>query len=152
MASSSVRFTNGAFVSVEGAEGMAVRARALPGVIQRKVADALGVGADELVAMLRGVAPVGAQDDDQPGRLREAVHREAGPSEIAIDVVVDPRDSKGQGYAPHVEYGHVAENGTHVPAQPFFWPTIRVQRRRIRSRVARAASAGIREATAGGDA
>ena len=41
-------------------------------------------------------------------------------------------------YAMAVEHGYMSENGTHVAADPFFYPTTRRRRRRYRARLARA--------------
>ena len=61
-------------------------------------------------------------------------------------MVCDPRDEHGQGYAPHVEFGHRFADGAHAPPKPFFFPAIRANRARINRNFAAAARKGMRAA------
>lgn len=148
MVRSSVRFTNTEFISVEGVERMSARVNAIPAAVRERVQTALRQGAADIVATLRAVAPV-SELDSHPGELRENIHAEDGPL-ISVDVMVDPPGKDGKGYAPHVEYGHVAANGTHVPAQPFFWPTLRTRRRAMRNKINTASRNAIKAAVGTG--
>lgn len=45
-----------------------------------------------------------------------------------------------------VRYPHLVEYGTsHSPAEPFFWPAYRILKKRLSSRIKRAASKAVRE-------
>ena len=105
----------------------------------------LNAGADELVGRIQEIAPVDAMEA-HPGELRDSVHKEAGRHDLSVLVVEDAKDAKGRGYAPHVEYGHKTPNGKHVAAKPHFWPSVRVSKRQIRSRISRSVSRAVKAA------
>jgi hypothetical protein len=47
-------------------------------------------------------------------------------------------------YPLHLDAGHMASDGKHVPAQPFWWVTLRLLGSRFRSRRNRAQSAALK--------
>jgi HK97 gp10 family phage protein len=107
--------------------------------------------ADMLVSQMRAIAPVDA-DGDHPGRLRDSIHKEEGRlGDVSAVVVVDAKDEQGRPYAARVELGHAAADGSQVPAEPFFYTTVRVNRKRIKRSIASAISRAVKaEANGGG--
>lgn len=54
-------------------------------------------------------------------------------------------------YPLHLETGHRMPDGSHVPGKPYWFPAIRVMRKKNRDRVMRAYRKAIRDALAGGN-
>lgn len=108
--------------------------QALLNAMPKKVEDAMKAvvekTADDTVKRLKIVAPV---HPDAP-HLRDTIRKEKGKDDLTYEVKVG---SSTLIYAPFVEFGH-RKHGKHVPAQPFFFPTIKIMRRRFRQRLIRA--------------
>lgn len=100
---------------------------------------------DRLVKRIKSIAPV-SDLEPNPGELRDSVHRERGDHDLAVVVVEDARDDKGRFIPKHVEHGHKAADGTHVPPVPHFWPSYRVEKRAMRSQVGRAMTRAAKKA------
>lgn len=126
---------------------------------------AVVLGAEEVAAMQRRLAPV----DD--GDLKESIHvtkpgettppysqpggsRTAGPEQALItagNTKVRTAHLVEFGAAPHINGGLFA--GTQHPgtaAQPFFFPAWRALRRRVKSRVSREITKAIKKAAQAG--
>lgn len=73
------------------------------------------------------------------GRWRQRV------GDISYVVISDAKDSKGRPKAPRVELGHVAEDGTQVPAVPHFYPVVRTLGPKIKRRIASAVTRELRK-------
>jgi hypothetical protein len=138
----------GNFRSVANLEKVQARIAALPDQVTAPLLRATEKGADQLVALVKEIAPVAEEFERHPGELRDSVHREPGSTPIGARVVVDAKDPDGRYYAAHVEYGHRFKDGHHAPAKPFFWPAWRHERRAIVSRISRAVTAVIKAASA----
>lgn len=116
---------------------------------------AMEQGAEEMVTMMRRLAPV----DD--GELRASINwkwgaappgtfavttikggKRAGQEVAALRLTIfaNAKDSKGRPYASWVEFGT-----KHSAANPFFWPSYRALRRRVMGRIMRAIRKAIRE-------
>jgi hypothetical protein len=143
-----VGFTNAGSGGVKGLARTQTLIAALPDEIVAGLAAVFNNGADRIVSRLKEVLPL-SDLDKHPGALRESAHKEAGPTDIGAKVTVDAKDERGRYYAKHVEHGHKARDGSHVAAKPAFYPTVRLEKARIR-REARAAltDAARRAATA----
>jgi hypothetical protein len=100
---------------------------------------------DRLVKRIKSIAPV-SELEANPGELRDSVRREAGDHDLAVVVIEDARDEKGRFIPKHVEHGHKAPDGSHVPAVPHFWPSYRVERKAMRSQVGRAMTKAAKRA------
>jgi len=113
----------------------------LPGLTKQYVFDALQLGADEIVAMQKRLAPV----DD--GDLQDAIHWEVARRSSEIRAL---RIRAGNG---RVRYAHLVEFGVAphrvggrfkgamhpgTQAQPFFFPAYRALKKRVRARIRRA--------------
>lgn len=150
MASRSILFVSpGRFRSINGVVGLQKKLAAIPDEVTARIKPALEKGADELVALLKQTAPV-SDLEDRPGQMRDSARREPGDHELSVRVLVDAKDDQGREYPKHVEAGHKAKDGSHVAAKPFFWPSYNVKKKSIRSKVQRAATAGIKAAVASG--
>lgn len=116
---------------------------------------ALNAGADDLVRSMRRVAPV------DKGALKASIRKEAGSSDLEVKVkaggplttkavragVKAHHVAEGKGvydYANGVEFGHRSPDGDHVPADPFFFPTVRIKRKGVRRRCAKAVNDAIK--------
>lgn len=117
---------------------------------------AMEQGAEEMVQMMRRLAPV----DD--GELRASINWKWGDAppgtfeitkikggkragqEVAalrVSIYANAKDSKGRPYASWVEFGT-----KNAAANPFFWPSYRALRKRVMGRIIRAIRKAIKEA------
>lgn len=129
---------------IEGLERLIRRFDRMPAKARAAAVKMVNKSADELVTQMKGIAPV--SQDDNPGQLRDSIRKEPGRlGDVSAVVLVDAKDKKGRPYAARVELGHMAPDGTQVPAEPFFYPVVRVNRARIKRRIARAVSKGLKE-------
>lgn len=141
------------------------RLLSMPEKMRRRVDEALSKSADELVADIKAAAPVSPGG----GELRDSIRKEPlGDDRIGYKVVGGKKGKGRQGwYIRFVEFGtqpgkrgervastgaKQAKNGrlvyrTHPgnAAQPFFFPTYRKNKSRIRSRRTRALKKGATE-------
>ncbi len=153
MARSIVRTGNNGVASVAGLPALIARIEALPPAVRTAAQGALRRSAEAVLARMKSIAPVGDEAHGQrPGALRDSLRIEQGAHELSLLIIADPKDEHGHGYAKHVEYGHVSPNGGHVAAEPFFWPSVRVQRRRANALMSREVGRAIRAAAGGGGA
>lgn len=144
MARSAVRVFNGKFANVQGADVVQRLLASVPDAISGPVQAAIDQGGDDLANQAKAIAPVAPEFETHPGQMRESIRREANGRALSTTVVCDARDREGKAYPAHVEYGHRTESGKHVPAKPFFWPSYRVTKKRIRSRISRAINKGVK--------
>lgn len=119
------------------------RMDAIPKSVRAAVRPALERSADELVGTMKRLAP----EDD--GTLRDSIRKEAGANELSVNVTAGGptttrpvRDGADASY----DYSLGQEFGTaDMPANPFFFPAVRLLRKKIRSRVKRAIAKAVRE-------
>ena len=129
---------------IEGLERLRRRLDAMPAKARAAAVKMVNKSADELVAQMKAIAPV--SQDKNPGELRDSIRKEEGLlGDVSAVVLADAKDDKGRPYAARVELGHMAKNGVQVPAEPFFYPVVRVNRARIKRRLARAVSRALKE-------
>lgn len=112
------------------------RANALPAAIREQLARAMGANGKALVKRLKAVAPRKKRD------LLNSIEALPGDGPISVMIVAGNKETPG----PHVEYGHLAPDGSHVEPVPFFWPSYQVEKKGIRNRTNRALNAGIKAA------
>ena len=120
--------------------------KAIPNAVRDAVKPALIASAEETAAFQRALAPV------DTGRLRDSIavtppghptpaYSQPGGSRVAGDneAVITVGNSD-------VRYPHLVEYGsTEAPAQPFFWPAFRLNRKRAANRIKRAIGKAVRE-------
>lgn len=101
--------------------------------IKRRVNVALEQGAAEYAAMMKRLAP------REQGDLIASITFYARLDGEGLVWIVQAGDEKAF-YPKWVEFGH-----DKAAARPFFYPTVRALRRRVKARVTRAWRAGIKE-------
>jgi HK97 gp10 family phage protein len=132
---------------------------ALPGHVRSALRQALAESADEITDMQRRLAPVkdghlrnsigstfGTHTPDNPNV--RGVTAAAGPADPDLTVVIHAGDEKAF-YAAFVEFGTQAHEQPNNPrigyqhpgatAQPFFYPAYRALKKRVKSRLTKAA-------------
>ena len=141
--------------SIDGLAKLRRKLERLKTAPRAPLAAALNVSADDLVRSMRRIAPV------DKGALKASIRKEAGASDLEIKVKAGgPLTTKavrsgvkashvadGKGvydYANGVEFGHRTEDGEHVPADPFFFPTVRVKRKGVTRRCAKAVNDALK--------
>lgn len=113
----------------------------LPTEARAKLDAANSRNADEFLAR---VAIVVTKGDPKDGNLVDTLKKEKSDrSETGYAVSIGGPD---QPHPMHLEGGHRAPDGSHVPGKPYWNPTKRVMKKRARARNARAASAAIKAA------
>lgn len=147
MARGLVGFTNAGSGGIEGLARTQTLIAALPDAIVAELHQVFDEGADRIVSTLKQVLPI-SDLDPHPGALRASAHKEPGPTKLAVKVVVDARDARGRFYAKHVEHGHKAKDGSHVAAKPAFYPTVRLEKKRIRREAYAAVNRAAKRAAA----
>lgn len=121
----------------------------LPLATQAAMKDQLKIEVDDLVVAIKANAPFDPDDEDGQ-HLRDSVH--AYPNRkraVGFIVTADARDADGKPIGSNVEHGHRAPDGSHVAGRPFFFPTYRALRKRMRFRMGKAARAATRKAWEG---
>lgn len=149
-------------LTAAGREHLKKRMMSLPEKMRSGVDVALSKSADEMVEAIKAAAPV------RTGRLRDSIRKEPlGEGRIGYRVVGGFKGGDGW-HIRFVEFGTKASAGeaprrnrnfksvsvmtkvkrahAGTPAQPFFWPTYRKFKSRIRSRRTRALKKGAQEA------
>lgn len=109
------------------------RLQAIPKAVRDAVQPALDTSADELVGTMKRLAPV------DEGDLRDSIEKRPGGHELARKVATD--DYK----ARWAEFGTAKQ-----AAQPFFWPTVRLNKKRFTGRIKRAIRKAVRSKWGGG--
>lgn len=122
-------------VTIQNRERLRAKARALRSRVAASVYPAVVEAANVIIATQKRYVPV----DD--GDLRDSIHQEQDQkSENATRVLI----MAGGQAAPHariIEFG-----ARRQPAQPFFFPGYRVERKRARAIIAKAVRAAVRGA------
>lgn len=121
------------------------RMQAIPAEVRTAVRPALLSTAEEMAATMRALAPedTGALKRSiavtGPGQATPAYSQPGGSSvvgELQAAVTVGNTD---------VRYAHLVEYGTgHAAAQPFFWPAVRLHRKKATAKIRRAISKAVR--------
>lgn len=154
-------------LSVTGRERLARKLRALPEIAERRIRAAMEAAADDVVMMMKRLAPV---DDGDLQMSISWTWGDAPKGAIKIGSVGRTRRGGGPritifagnaeafyarwiefGTAPHLNGGRFA--GTRNPgtrAQPFFYVSFRANRRRMKSTISRAITRAAKEVAAQG--
>lgn len=120
----------------QGLERLKAKIAALPTVSKIEMMASLNQSADELAAMQKRLVAV------DEGDTRESIEKIEGKHELQIIV------QAGGKKAPHARW---LEFGTvKAAARPFFWPSYRSLRKRIKSRASRASGKAAKKVAAGG--
>lgn len=119
----------------------------LPARAQKALKDQMKVEADEMVsAIQRAMDAQYDHADNEHQKLRDSVHAYPNPDRaVSYRILADAKDADGKFIGANVEQGHRAADGTHVAAQPAFWPTYRARKEAMKRRLSAAARKAIRE-------
>jgi HK97 gp10 family phage protein len=132
---------------VEGLEALKRKFAALPRAVREEIKAALVKSADELVGMQKRLAPV------RTGALRDSIHYEIEDDGVRAVVSTDLFYSRFVefGTPPHENQGEFkGSENPGAPARPFFYPAYRALRKRIKSRLSRSVTIGIKKVAKGG--
>lgn len=127
----------------------AVQARLakIPKAAQDALRKQLKTEADDMVSAIKQA--MGAQYDTQDHghqSLISSVHAYPNPDrEISYHILADAKDADGKFIGSNVEQGHRARDGSHVAAQPAFWPTYRARKKPMKRRLSKAARDAIKQ-------
>lgn len=151
--------------SILGLDRLNRKLKKLPIAAEKRIKEAMEQGANEIVAMMKSLAP------EVSGDLRDSIGWTWGESPKYSQALATVKSSDGKLaitiYAGNtkVRYSHLIEFGTaaHVnggmfagtqhpgtKAQPFFFVSWRALRRRTKSRITRAITKSAKEVAAGG--
>jgi HK97 gp10 family phage protein len=122
------------------------RLAAIPTAVKQAVQPALIKSGDELVGLMRQLAP------EETGKLKASIvatpagqstppYSQPGGSQVVPEnaVVITAGNAT-------TRYSHLVEYGTTLaPAQPYFWPSYRLLKKRLANRIKRAMSKAVRE-------
>ncbi len=129
---------------MKGVERTLAAFKRLPQEVVTDVGTELAGQVEDLTEAIQRAAPVNDLDET-PGQLRDSVHFYANPDRpLSYRILADAKDNKGEFIGPHVEHGHKARDGSHVPRVPFFFPTYRARKKTIRRRLRSAARKALK--------
>lgn len=130
------------------------RLEAIPKAVREAVQPALQKSGSELVGSMQHLAPVSEDGShgNPPGALRDSIvmttagnttppYSQPGGSRVVPEnaVIVTAGNNA-------VRYPHLVEYGTaHADAQPYFWPSYRLLKKRVARRVKRAISKAVKD-------
>jgi HK97 gp10 family phage protein len=139
---------------VRSIDRLSKRLEAIPKAVKRDVQPSLLKSGQELVDHMQHLAPVSADGSHghPPGTLRDSIvmtpageatpaYSQPGGSHVVPEnaVAITAGNEK-------VRYPHFPEYGTSkMQAEPYFWPSYRLFKKRITSRTKRAISKAVRE-------
>ena len=113
------------------------RLSATPEALKGPVGEQLLKETDDMVDAMKRAAPVSSSLEAKPGQFRDSIHAYENPDrQLSYRIIADAKDDKGEFIGPHIEHGHRARDGTHVPASPSFFPTYRARKKPMRRRLA----------------
>lgn len=128
-------------------ESLRRRLKAIPAAVKSQIRDALDKSADEMVATMKRLAPV------DEGALRESIRKEPGDHDLSVKVTAGgPMTTKEvrKGSGAEYDYALGVEFGTSdTAAQPFFWPSYRLGRKRVKARSKRAVTKAVKSTKRG---
>lgn len=131
-------------MAANGLADLQKRIRAMGVEARREIGVALDRSADEMVATARSMAP------SEDGTLRESIRQEPGAHELQRVIEAGgPTTTRPvrEGQSAEYDYSLAVEYGTSdTPEQPYFWPSWRLLKRRMRGRVSRAVRAAAKKA------
>jgi len=110
---------------MKNVERALARMKRLPPTMKEEVGGKLKAQVDTLVARQKRAAPLDMQSED-PGKFRDSIHAYENPDRpLSYRVTADAKDANGKPIGGNIEHGHRARDGTHVAAEPSFFPTYR---------------------------
>ncbi|HEY1878426.1 MAG TPA: hypothetical protein VGG68_00690 [Caulobacteraceae bacterium] len=101
--------------------------------------------ADEFAVLVRSAVPQDA--NSRHGRHLAGTIAETAFGPVGVQVSIG---SEADPYPAHLEFGHRARNGAHVPGKSSWYPAKRVIQKRAHDRILRAQRAAIKAAAPSG--
>lgn len=165
---------------VQGLSRLASKLRQLPKSVRSEIRQALAEGADDMVATMKNLAPMSPRGSHgwQPGMLKASIVATFGDGSVPAYAAFQGRKGKRAVRSndpdlsvtisagnESVRYAHLVEFGTKphpqggmfkgtqhpgTPAQPFFFPGYRANKRKVKSRMSRAINRAAKKVAAGG--
>jgi len=80
-----------------------------------------------------------------PGGVTPPYSQPGGMTKVAENSAMITAGNKDVRYPHLVEYGHTGPNGTVVEPQPFFWPAVALNKRKVQLRLRREAKKAVKE-------
>src|SRR5215467_2881802 len=112
--------------------------------VRRDAIEQMNIEADQLVEQMKAVAPAGPT-----GNLRQSIRKEPGRDELHVRVMAGGPLTTVQRKNYTYDYSRAVEFGTQAHgAHPFFWPSWRLRRGLIRSRMKSRIARNIRRKSA----
>lgn len=152
-------------MTIRGLDKLNRKLKQLPAAAEKRIKEAMGQGADEIVALMKSLVAVDS------GELRDSIGWTWGDAPKSSQKIATVKSADGKLiitiYAGNrkVRYAHLVEfatkahengglyAGTQHPgtkAQPFFFVSYRALRRRTKSRITRAINKSAKEVASGG--
>lgn len=131
--------------TIQGLERLRAKLRAMPAEVKAEVEAVIVASAEEVASTARALAPI--DDGDLKASIvvtppggSTPLYSSGGRQAVGeLRALVTAGNGKTR-YAANVEFGH----GNAAP-RPFFWPSYRSKKKRIRSRIARAIGKAARK-------
>lgn len=129
------------------------RLNAIPKDVREALAPDLMKSGHELASLMKQLAPEKSGDLKDsiavtgPGRSTPPYSTPGGESIVPDNAVAVTVGNSDVRYPHLVEYGHKASGFSQVdvPAHPFFWPALRLLRKRLTNRMKRTASKAVKK-------
>ena len=131
------------------------RFAALAPAVQAAVLKANEQNADEFMGLVGRIIPKGADAGPGNERLVDTLAKEPSRQGYGTAVAVGGPEAK---FPANLEFGHMlaggegnrlAATGRHIPAKPFWYPALRMLKKKFRDRRSRLARAAIKQAAGG---
>lgn len=113
----------------------------LPKAARDTIQEANEKSADDMVGTIRRIIPKG---DDRAPELLSTLEKRPGDAEFGGLGVIVTIGGPNAPYPLHLEAGHKAPDGSHVPPKPFWNPAKQLVSKRHKGRARRALSKAIK--------
>ncbi|HEY1750323.1 MAG TPA: hypothetical protein VGG29_03615 [Caulobacteraceae bacterium] len=134
----------------QGLDSLSAKLARIPGSVQAAVKGADDHNATDFMQQVEARIPRAKPEDHEgarPEHLVQTLAKSDGPGPMAVTVSIGGPEAP---YPMHLEGGHMAKNGRHVQGEPFWFPTLRINKRRFQSRRASAVRAALKALCIGG--
>lgn len=117
----------------------------IPAAVTQAAGAQLKIEVDDLVEAQKRAAPVDPKSDN-PGAFRDSIHSYENPDRpLSYRIIADAKDASGKPIGGNIEHGHKARDGSHVEAQPSFFPTYRARKKPMRRRLNAASRKALKQ-------
>ena len=121
----------------------------MPKQVQKRAREAVESEAERLAERMKTIVPVDQGDLKDSITVTRGGGRTPSYSHPGGSHVVPVGAAEVTAGNNKVRYAHIIEYGKKdTPADPFFWPVVRTERRKVRTRISKAVRQGLIEAKA----